>query len=416
MIKPPKLAIVADDLTGLQAVASEFGKFGLGVRTVLSVDDLSFDGDPDVIGIDTHSRHLPQHEAAACTHAAVSRLRELGVHHVYKQADSGMRGPLAAEIEAAMLALVARGVVYAPSCPVLRRVMQGGRQRDEAGLDVDVTALWRAQTGRTPAACDATSWEVARRERPAEVWVVDAQTDAELHALVSTAWPLRTADEVPPWLLAGSVGMASALACQWRRRVPRPGARPVLVVVGSQQNQTRRQIEVLAAAADARLLDVNDGNVSDQALQTWLEQAWACAAAGRHLVVTAAPQAGSTTAGTGGYPLISDAARQSLNRNLKRVMQALLTTEAPVPWAGLLVAGGGTADLMARDVLRVARMQVTAWLAPGVAGAKAVLLDGRVVPLVTKAGTWGDTDVLLRGIEWVVVQDLGAAAGMSQPT
>lgn len=409
---PQKLGIVADDLTGLQAVAAEFGKFGLGVRTVVAADQLAFDSGIDVLGIDTQSRHLPSREAAAVVHAVVARLRALGVRHVYKQTDSGLQGPLAAEIEAAMRALGAPGAVHAPSCPGLRRVMQGGRQSDETGLDVDVSALWLEQTGCTPAVSDADAWGVAHRERPSAVWLADAQTDAQLHALVSDAWPLHAWDEAPPWLLAGSVGLAGAVACQWRRRVPRPGARPVLVVAGSQQAQTQRQIEVLVTATDALMLDVTDRELSSQAMQVLLAQARSGAAAGCHVVVVVAPQRVPTAVGRGGYPLIAESARQILNLNLRRVMATMLAADSPWPWAGLLIAGGNTADLLARDVLRVLRTQVSAWLAPGVAGAVAELAGGRLLPIVTKAGTWGDTDVLLRGIEWIVAQDLsiGAAA------
>ena len=189
MCKPTKLAIVADDLTGLQAIASEFAKLGLKVRTTLQVRDLTLAGDPDVLGIDTHSRHLPASLAAAAVRSAVGGLRSLGVRYIYKQADSGMQGPLAAEIEAAMQEMGAPGVVFAPSCPLLRRVMQGARQRDEAGLDVDVAALWRAQTGNVPATCKAASWAELRWQYPSPVWLADAQSDAELRALASAAWP-----------------------------------------------------------------------------------------------------------------------------------------------------------------------------------------------------------------------------------
>lgn len=416
MTSPPKLAIVADDLTGLQAIASEFSRFGLGVRTVLHPEALTLDGNPDVLGVDTHSRHLPAGQAANAVRAAVGKLHELGIRHVYKQADSGMQGPLAVEIEAAMTALGAPGAVHAPSCPVLGRVMQGARQRDHAGLDVDVAALWAAQTGRTPARCEATSWVSARQGHTSAVWLADAQTDAQLHALAAAAWPLgEPEDGSSPWLLAGSVGLASAVASVWRRRVPRPAARPVLVVAGSLQSQTRRQTETLATVADAQLLVITDQPMSDAQRAACVAQAADCARHGRHLVVSALPGSHATTTGDGGYPLVSESARRSLAENLTQLMRTLLSADGHWPWAGLLVAGGATADMVARDALQVTRTDVQTWLAPGVAGAVAFAADRRQIPLVTKAGTWGDTDVLMRGIEWIVTQDLILRAGHATP-
>jgi hypothetical protein len=60
--------------------------------------------------------------------------------------------------------------------------------------------------------------------------------------------------------------------------------------------------------------------------------------------------------------------------------------------------------LVSRDVLQIRQFDVRAWLAPGVAGAIALLPGVRKLPVVTKAGTWGDVQVLVRGIEWIMAQ------------
>ena len=378
---PPSkvLAIVADDLTGLQAVAAEFCRRGLRVHTFLAPGDVSVDDAADIVGIDTHSRHLGAVEAAETVRRAVTHLRSLGVRHVYKQADSGMQGSLATEIAAAADALGAPGVIYAPSCPVLGRVMLGARQLDGQGLDVDVKSLWRMQTGTEPSLCRASEWAEAQRQRPARTWLADARDDSELMALAESAWPLH--DQTPPWLLAGSVGLAAALARHWQRRVPSSEARSVLIVAGSQQAQTQRQIDVLAQAVDAATLGLPDSAFSEADARTWVARACDVLNAGRHLIAVPSPSPSAAERGAGGYPLITESSRWALEHNLRMALRMLLNEAGGWPITGVLVAGGATSDLVSRDVLQIRQFDVRAWLAPGVAGAVALLPDARRLPV-----------------------------------
>ncbi len=402
----PPIAIVADDLTGLQAIAAEFRKLGFRVCTFLHVGDASREGEPDIVGVDTRSRHLPPLEAAQAVRATVRGLQALGINHFYKQCDSGMQGPLAAEIVGMADVLGVRGIVYAPACPVLGRITREGRQVGAGGLDVDIGALWRQQTGGGAQLCAASQWGRRSAADGAGTWIVNAQTDAELITLATQAWP-HGDRHAPPWLLAGSVGLASALAAVWRVRWPVEGARPVLVVAGSQQAQTRRQIDALCLATHSAMVPLS-AEPMDAAQTTELAmQLEAALAAGCHVVLgTMAPEA---TGSDPSYPYLAQATRLALEHNLQCVLKALLARHMGASGAliaGVLVAGGATSELLLREVLAARSLEVEAWLAPGVAASVAHLADGVRMPIVTKAGTWGDSDVAARGIQWIVECDL----------
>lgn len=402
MQQRPRLAIVADDLTGLQAIAGEFRRLGFTVRSFLSTDDVALDASVDIVGVDTDTRHRTQADATAAVQRVAALLRDRGITHFYKQADSGMQGHLAAEIEAMARVLESPGIVYAPSCPILGRVTRDGWQIEPGVLNVDICALWAAQTGTTPTCCKVNHWAEPGAARRSHAWVVDAESDAELVDLARHATASAT-DEATPWLLAGSVGFASAIATVWRIRWPDANARPVLVVAGSLQASTRKQIEVLAQTTDAQVVDVPTTHLDARACDTIALRLRDALLSGKHAVL--APQGGQGGGSGKPYPYLHREAQEALAHNLEQVLRRTLAPSAWPLLAGVFVAGGNTSELLVRRVMSAARLEVDAWLGPGVTAARAVMREGHAMPLVTKAGTWGGLDIVVRGIQWIVEED-----------
>ena len=94
------------------------------------------------------------------------------------------------------------------------------------------------------------------------VIVADAETDTDLDTLVEAALTV-----VPPPLLAGSAGMARALAARLgllSERAELPSGRRWLIVAGSVQPATRRQIKE-ARAAGLTVLATPERRVADPA-------------------------------------------------------------------------------------------------------------------------------------------------------
>ena len=63
--------------------------------------------------------------------------------------------------------------------------------------------------------------------------------------------------------------------------------------------------------------------------------------------------------------------------------------------------GGTTAGIVARNVLEVAALHQVTHLSDGVAAGISEDTEGRFLPLVTKAGNWGEAEAFLRAIHWL---------------
>ena len=105
----PRLAVIADDLTGANATGILFGKRGFRAISSLGGAQCGLPGDPDVIVVTTESRAIPPTEAYRRVYQAAKDLLGLGVQHFDKRIDSTLRGNMGAEIDALLQALREQG-------------------------------------------------------------------------------------------------------------------------------------------------------------------------------------------------------------------------------------------------------------------------------------------------------------------
>jgi uncharacterized protein YgbK (DUF1537 family) len=352
------LAILADDLTGACDTGSLFTKVCPVPVTVWP----ACGPDGTVRVVDTESRRLDRLTAAARLRAAASAQR---TGQYFKKIDSTLRGPIGAEIEAVMDTIGVDRALVCPAFPAQRRVVRDrvllvdgapvadtalahdpGFPRTSTSSVIDVlrpqlarpiawVPLAAVRSGR-----DALAARLARLE--GLVTVADAETDADLDALVDAAHATR-----PLPLLAGAAGLARALAGRLGLlgdRVALPRARRWLVIAGSRHPATRRQAEVARAAG---------------------------------LTVIASPDTPGET-DTVADDLAADALR----------------TLAAGEFDIVAVAGGETAAALYR-ALQAERLELAGVPAPGLAlgRVRGPREDG--LWLVTKAGAFGDADVFV---------------------
>jgi uncharacterized protein YgbK (DUF1537 family) len=216
----PRALALADDTTG----ALELGALcaSLGVRARVLLDPAgSPTGDPDVLVIDTRTRHLTAGRAADRVRAAASRYRGVPV---YKKTDSTLRGQIAAELDA-LLETVPPGpllpgpLVYVPAYPKLGRTVERGILRLD---DVPVAETEFARDLRQPVRessvprllrktsafpveeiSSAGPLAAALRAGGARILVCDARTEQHL-AELAAVW----AQHLPPSPAAGPGGFA----------------------------------------------------------------------------------------------------------------------------------------------------------------------------------------------------------------
>ena len=124
-----RVAIVADDLTGALDTAAPFAARGAKTRVVVALERLAScleawaENAPQVVAVNTESRHLPSHEAAERVVEATRLLERLSPDVWFKKIDSTLRGQVVAE-SLAMLSVTGRQLLVAPAVPAQQRVVR----------------------------------------------------------------------------------------------------------------------------------------------------------------------------------------------------------------------------------------------------------------------------------------------------
>jgi len=355
--------ILADDLTGACDTGAVFAARGFAT-VVLLPGAPAPPAHAEVLVLDAESRGVDPARARERAREAAARLAALGARRLYVKVDSTLRGPLGAALAGGLEGAGAARAVVAPALPAQRRAVVDGLLRVDGRPAAD-TPVARdpafpptgaslpavlAVAGATPVVvvplaavrrgADAVRRGLARLEA---VFACDAESDVDLAALAAAAEPV-------PALLAGSAGLAAALAARLAPGAgppPAPGLRgPLLVVAGSAHPVTRAQVARLAGRG-ARVL---------------------------------APAATSSGVPAAVAAELGAAARRELAR------------AAP---GTLLLTGGETAYSVCR-ALGASGLVLAGEAAPGIA--VGALLDGPFAGLtvLTKAGGFGDPDALVR--------------------
>ena len=397
-----RVAVIADDLTGAADSGVQLARAGYRTAVAFHGGHLPPVDPFDAVVADTDSRALSAAEAAERVAHAASALRGAGM--LYKKVDSTLRGPVAAELGAALAAGGRSGGLLAPAFPPAGRTTREGVQLVD-GRPVHETAFaddptWPVTEARLPALLAAARLgpvevlPALERPDPERVgrafqtggWLVaDAESPEHLEALV------RSVDDPGDVLWAGSAGLAAALG----RAYPGPGTGepvegpapegPALAVIGSAHPVAREQVTrlagepgVVAVEVDAATLGAAEHGASDP-LAPVLDRA-RTALAGGHAVVLHLSASAHGAEGS--------AAR--IARGLAGVAREL---DAAGLVGGLVLSGGDTAVAVAR-ALGAHGLVVEDEIEPGVPLGR--LLGPRPLPVVTKAGGFGGPDALVR--------------------
>ncbi|WP_420104284.1 four-carbon acid sugar kinase family protein [Bosea sp. (in: a-proteobacteria)] len=366
------LRLLADDLTGAldsaAAFASSAEPVAVGWRGQVP--------ETGAVALDSRTREASADEAKTAVAAVARQLWAPGSGLAFKKIDSLLRGQEAAEIAAILAFVPARHCIIAPAFPAQRRITRDGRQHvQEAGGDrpvpVDLAAdLERA--GLRVAKCRSVE------QVPDGVSLWDAESDAELDAIVAAAAPLGDV------LWVGSAGLAAALA----RAAEVEGAadaevlpRPILGLIGSEHNVIRTQ---LARLGPLHLLLDASGFGADLGRRL--------AADGAVFVSVDLP------AGT--------SRRAAAAMIESRFADLLATLGRP----GTLVAAGGETLRGLCEALGADRLDVVGDIMPGVP--RSILRGGRWdgVTIVSKSGAFGGPDLLKQLVADTSAALAGAAA------
>ncbi|EHR60670.1 four-carbon acid sugar kinase family protein [Saccharomonospora cyanea] len=383
----PRVAVIADDLTGAGDTALQFTEAGWTAELMLNPGESS----AEVVAVTTDSRALAPAEAAGRVRAVTTDLVRSGVPRLYKKIDSTLRGPLRAEIDAVLDAL--GGEVIAVVCPAFPAV---GRTLVDGTLLVNGTPVADTPVGRdpvTPVTCshvptlldapllsldpDGGPTEWARQARAAgRVVVVDAADDADLDRIAALTTELG--DRA---VAVGSAGLAAPLARHWHRPTG-----TALVVVTTLHAATGEQAARLSASGVPVLAPTRRQLLDDEAWADFTGAAVAEAARRPPVLLLRAPERGDG----------------SLSPDLVSARLAALAAELlrECDIAGLVATGGDGARAVL-SALGAGGIHVTGQVAPGVPLGTVVGGPNAGLPVATKAGGFGGPDVLTKAADAV---------------
>lgn len=399
-----KLTIIADDLTGAMDTAGYFAARDIATAVVLKP------GHPvaaDVIAICTNTRSDSPAIAARKVKTAVKAITGT---LFYKKIDSTLRGNIGAELVAAMDEPGYRKAIVAPAFPAAGRttvngillvngtpVSQTAFARDPgfnfAGSDI--TELFRQSTGLRVGLITIETVrqgpELLHREikaRPENILVCDAVKDSDLNIIARAGAGIENS-----WLLCGSAGLARELIFLFAGASPgnppkstgsAPG--PILLVVGSRNPVTIRQLERAHAAMALPLVKIGTGRLASPG--STAKEVEDIATETRNLLEKG--------------PVAVTASFSENAPGLEReIVTVLAETTAAIATGtrigGLFLSGGDTAQAVC-DRLKVAAIELTGEVEPGIPAGR---INGGLtdnVRVVTKAGGFGTDAAIIKSL------------------
>jgi uncharacterized protein YgbK (DUF1537 family) len=386
----PRIGIIADDLTGAGDTAVQFVRAGWQTELQLRPGTTS----ARVIAITTDSRNQTAREAAAAVTAAVARLCELGVTHLYKKIDSTLRGQVGAEIEAVLKGWSADGIaIVCPAFPAAGRTVIDGEVRVN-GVPVTQTAagsdpVTPVSEGRIQkllgashiGSSSAESAQVlaARIRNSGRIAVVDATSEDDLRRLAGAVALVG-----PAAIAVGSAGLARHLALAWRA----PAA-PAVVIVTSIQDVARRQASAVEAGGAYRVEPAPEDLVDDQL--------WARLSA---KIFDQLNEANSTVLLTAPTDRSRGLPPALIPRRFAELTTRILTDRPRGSISGVVVTGGDGARALV-EALDASAINLRDEVVTGVPIGTLVGGPATGLTIVTKAGGFGDDNALVRAVESV---------------
>lgn len=265
-----RIAIIADDLTGANDSGVQFARKGLKASVLFNMN--SDESDDDVVIIDTDSRSSSKLEAYSKVKTAVEYLYAQQFDLIYKKIDSTLRGNIGAEFDAIYDVYKPDFIICTPAYPEYKREVKNGfiylgdtlLHETEFALDPKtpitesyIPKLIEEQSGRMVGIITLDDMENGRQhllhkleqyKESGRVYIVfDAVTGSHLQQIVDlfVDLPYRV-------IWSGSAGLAGYLTTeQHQRKVSLTKSdEPVLIVVGSVNQKTRNQLNLILSRPD----------------------------------------------------------------------------------------------------------------------------------------------------------------------
>ncbi len=416
------IGIVADDLTGAIDTAGVFASAGMATYVSLSTSAPSPDSVFEVLCVNTGTRYGAATDAARRVREATRALLSSGCSNLYKKIDSTLRGHVAAEIVAMLAAAEAPFAFVVPAFPATGRTQRDGvlyvgdfplaeaaEGQDKMGGATTSSTLDLLGAAAGPRCglvqlADVESGEVsivarieALLEEGRTIVAFDAVTTEHMRRIEAVL-----SDRFPAGLKVGSAGLASAIAHRLGgssaqpMAALRPGLEPVLIVSGSLNTVSLRQVDHLATRPDVHEIRMDANDLLDSPVRASRELERILSEVQSALDNDLSPLLAWVSA-----PLHETAAAhrersRRLNATLSEFMRRV--GQGAPALGGLVLVGGDTAEAVLTG-FGAQGISMRTEVMPGISAGTVIGGDAGSRPVIAKAGGFGDDDALLKAVE-----------------
>lgn len=405
-----RLLIIADDFTGGLDTGVQFAARGIRTRVVTDPDTdyaAAADG-AEVLVVVAETRHMPARRAYEMVYQAALAGRRLGIPHVYKKTDSGLRGNIGAELNAVMDAYGEKRMAFLPSMPAMGRVTKGGvhyvdgepvsrsvfgRDPFEPVTESDVVRLLALQT---PVRARSAAWD-ALPEDGEGILIVDAETDEDLRRAGER---LAAMDLLR--VTAGCAGFASVLPGLLGLTAGEPPQVPRLddglfILCGSVNPITLRQLAYAQRSGFTRLHIAPEQKLEPgyfetaegrRALDAWREALDAC----KWLILDANDACGDN-ADTAAYAARRGMSTEALRCSISSALGVILPEMLKARTARTMLITGGDTLLQCMEHMGVHHMEPLLEIFHGVVLSRFEAM-GQARFVITKSGGFGEETLM----------------------
>jgi len=411
-----RFGIIADDLTGAMDTGAGFVRIGLD--SVISFGN-ELESQASVVVISTDSRADDSETAYRKTRKEADKLAGL---YVYKKIDSTMRGNISSELWAVIDALHMEKTIVCPAFPANNRTVVDGKLLVENTpvnetyfghdptcpvTEAHIPTLLQKQGGFQVGSIDLEGVKkgpsyIAQQisESEERVLVIDAVEQVHLRHIARAL-----AMGGSSWLPCGSAGLASelplAFGCRTRDVTPAEpmmSRNPVLLVIGSRNDATARQLREAETRLNLPLISIEP---SEFAHRKW-----------RIARINQLAGEVSNLISCGKSVIISSALSRyvpALTGSTAGILAAIAVRVAR-RWdiAGLILSGGDIARATC-GALGVTGIRILRELQPGIVVGEMTGAVKEGMRVVTKAGGFGSDDAMVDTIRYLKGNEKGGA-------
>lgn len=419
-----QLLVISDDFTGALDTGVQFA--GKGMRTkILSCppadDGIWVRSEAQVIVVDAQTRHLDGEEAYRRVFDLVKSARTAGVLYIYKKTDSGLRGNIGRELEAALAAGGEEYLTFIPALPAMNRItVKGihyvdgvpihktafGRDPFEPVLSAEVKDLFRDASARTALYEESAHYE---RGQGKEIGIFDAASETQIRKIAKDLM-----EQGRLGVMAGCAGFASVLGdCLGleKTEVKTPAvAQRMFIVCGSVNEITGRQIEYGEKNGMRRITvtpvqQFTPGYLHSREGREWLQGLKRdCEAGVTCMVETGISDMETVTRYREENHIPLEQARVTISKMLGGMLRELLKMGLE---ATIMIIGGDTLAAFIAE-MNCGEITVCRELEKGTV-LSSVEIEGKEQWIISKSGGFGEPELLVK-VEELLKRGLSATA------